>query len=79
MHLIRNLEGKSLLSLPITSMGGALSRHISTETKNFQPMGANMGILPELGERIKDKQAKYAKIAERGLTDFKAVMAEELK
>ncbi|MBQ8902804.1 MAG: FAD-dependent oxidoreductase, partial [Oscillospiraceae bacterium] len=79
MHLIRNLEGKSLLSLPITSMGGALSRHISTETKNFQPMGANMGILPEIGERIKDKQAKYAKIAERGLTDFKAVMAEELK
>ncbi len=79
MHLIRNIEGKPLLSLPLTSMGGALSRHISTETKNFQPMGANMGILPEIGERIKDKQAKYAKIAERGLKDFKAVMAEELK
>lgn len=79
MHLIRSIEGKPLLSLPLTSMGGALSRHISTETKNFQPMGANMGILPEIGERIKDKQAKYAKIAERGLNDFRAVMAEELK
>ncbi len=79
MHLIRSIEGKSLISLPLTSMGGALSRHVSTETKNFQPMGANMGILPEIGERIKDKQAKYAKIAERGLTDFKTVMAEELR
>ena len=79
MHLLRNIEGKPLLSLPLTSMGGALSRHISTETKNFQPMGANMGILPTIPERIKDKQAKYAVIAERGLNDFKLVMSEELR
>lgn len=79
MHLLRNLESKPLLSLPLTSMGGALSRHISTETKNFQPMGANMGILPTISERIKDKQAKYAVIAERGLNDFKLVMSEELR
>lgn len=78
MHLIRRLEGKDLLSLPITSMCGALSRHISTETKNFQPMGANMGILPPISERIKDKQAKYAVIAERGLNDFKAVLSKEV-
>ncbi len=79
MHLIRNIEGKPLLSLPVTSMGGALSRHISTETANFQPMGANMGILPELPQRIKDKQEKYAVIAERGLKDFRTVMADELR
>lgn len=79
MHLIRNIEGKPLLPLPVTSMGGALSKHISSETKNFQPMGANMGILPAIPERIKDKQAKYAVIAQRGLNDFKAVMADELR
>ncbi|MBQ8841862.1 MAG: methylenetetrahydrofolate--tRNA-(uracil(54)-C(5))-methyltransferase (FADH(2)-oxidizing) TrmFO [Ruminiclostridium sp.] len=79
MHLLRNIEGKPLLSLPLTSMGGALSRHISTETKNFQPMGAHMGILPTIPERIKDKQDKYAVIAERGLNDFKLVMSEELR
>ncbi len=79
LHLIRNLEGKGEIIPPETSMSGALSRHISTETKNFQPMGANMGILPTLDVKIKDKQAKYAVIAERGLVDFKAVMAEELR
>lgn len=79
IHLIRNIEGKPVLSLPETSMSGALSRHISTETKNFQPMGANMGILPVIPERIKDKQAKYAVIAERGLKDFRRIMAEELR
>ena len=78
MHLVRSLEGKSALSLPITSMCGALSRYISTETKNFQPMGANMGILPPIAERIKDKQAKYAVIAKRGLDDFKAALSEEI-
>lgn len=79
LHLIRNLEGKNAVLPPETSMSGALSRHISTETKNFQPMGANMGILPSLDDKIKDKQAKYAVIAERGLNDFRAVMAEELR
>ncbi len=79
MHLIRNIEGKPELILPETSMSGALSRHISTETKNFQPMGANMGILPTIPERIKDKQAKYAVIAERGLADFRKIMADELR
>ncbi len=79
LHLIRNLEGKSEILPPETSMSGALSRHISTETKNFQPMGANMGILPSLDMKIKDKQAKYAVIAERGLKDFKEIMAEELR
>ena len=78
MHLVRSLEGKTALSLPITSMCGALSRHISTEIKNFQPMGANMGILPPIAERIKDKQAKYAVIAKRGLDDFKAALSEEI-
>ena len=79
LHLIRGLEGKGEILPPETSMSGALSRHVSTETKNFQPMGANMGILPSLDAKIKDKQAKYAVIAERGLKDFKAVMAEELR
>lgn len=79
MHLIRSIEGKAIILPPETSMCGALSRHISTETKNFQPMGANMGILPAIEERIKDKQAKYAVIAERGLKDFRTIMADELR
>ena len=46
---------------------GALSKYISTENKNFQPMNANFGILPELDEKIKDKKLKYQKLADRAL------------
>ncbi len=60
-------------------MSGALSRHISTETADFQPMGANMGMLPPLEKRIKDKQEKYMIIAQRGIEDFKAALADEIK
>ena len=48
-------------------MIGALSKYISTPNKNFQPMNANFGILPDLGERIKDKKLKYGKLADRAI------------
>ena len=46
---------------------GALANYISTENKKFQPMNANFGILPELEEKIKDKQKRYEKLAQRSL------------
>ena len=49
------------------TMIGALAKYISTSTENFQPMNANFGILPELAEKIKDKRAKYQKLADRAL------------
>ncbi|NLZ46885.1 MAG: methylenetetrahydrofolate--tRNA-(uracil(54)-C(5))-methyltransferase (FADH(2)-oxidizing) TrmFO [Clostridiales bacterium] len=71
LSMARQLLGKEPVSLPKTSMLGALTKYISDETvTNFQPMGSNMGILPELGERIRDKKLKYGKIAQRGLDDF---------
>ena len=52
-------------------MIGAISKYISTENKNFQPMNANFGILPELGEKIKDKKLKYGKLADRAIEALK--------
>ena len=51
------------------TMIGALAKYISTENNKFQPMNANFGILPELGEKIKDKKIKYEKLADRAI-DF---------
>ena len=50
---------------------GALAKYISTENKEFQPMNANFGILPELDEKIKDKKLKYQKMADRSLEKIK--------
>lgn len=56
-------------------MIGALARYISDETvENFQPMGANMGILPDLDIRIRDKQERYQAIAERAVDSLQLIV-----
>ena len=60
------------LILPDYSMMGALLCYICDETvTDFQPMGANFGILPELDVKIKDKRERYGALAERSLSWFK--------
>lgn len=72
ISLAKRLLGEDELVLPDGTMCNALCRHVSTENKDFQPMGANMGILPPLEENIKNKQDRYEKIAARGLERLKA-------
>ena len=55
--------------LPEFTMIGALINYITDESvPDFQPMGANMGILPPLGEEIRDKAMRYQAMADRSLT-----------
>ena len=49
-----------------TTMVGALLNYITTENKDFQPMGSNMGILPPLENHIRDKRERYRAFAVRG-------------
>ncbi|EGC04602.1 methylenetetrahydrofolate--tRNA-(uracil(54)-C(5))-methyltransferase (FADH(2)-oxidizing) TrmFO [Ruminococcus albus] len=77
LSLARQMRGLAPVSLPATTMLGALSKYISSpDTENFQPMGCNMGILPEWDERVKDKKLKYKLLAERGLADLDKLIAE---
>lgn len=77
LNIVRRMEGKSPLILPRETMIGALSRYISDETvENFQPMGANIGILPDIGVRIKDKQQRYQAVADRALDAFETYIKE---
>ena len=71
LNAARYLLGKEPLVLPNTTVTGALARYISDETvTNFQPMGANFGMLPPLTEKIRDKSERYTAIAERGMRDL---------
>lgn len=67
-RLILELEP---LALPTTTMMGALFEFISSASpKHFQPMPPNFGILPELPERIRNKQQRYGAYRDRALTDL---------
>lgn len=75
INLARRLCGEDTIILPQDTMIGALSRYISDETvKNFQPMGANFGVLPPLSEKIRDKQERYMQLAQRGMDSLKAFL-----
>ncbi len=70
----RRIFGEEPISLPKITMLGALSKYISDETvKNFQPMGAAIGIIDPLDERIKDKAERYLKVAERSMEYYKTI------
>ena len=69
----RRILGLEALSLPRETMIGALTAYISDRFNSgkFQPMGANMGILPDIGERIRDKKEKYGVYANRAVAALK--------
>ena len=56
---------------------GALETHISTPTKDFQPMNANFGILAPMPIRIRDKKERYRALAERALETMKTELAKQ--
>ena len=68
INMALRLEGKETLSLPENTMMGALSHYISDPTvTNFQPMGANFGVLEAIEPKIRDKNERYAALSERAL------------
>ncbi len=69
LNMALKLEGEETVILPENTMMGALSNYISDESvKNFQPMGANFGVLDPIEPKIRDKKERYAALSERGLS-----------
>lgn len=77
-NAVRLARGKAPLSLPDVTMIGALSAYISDETvQDFQPMGANFGILPPIEPKIRDKKQRYAAFSERALRALERIRNDE--
>ena len=75
--LARRMLGKSPYILPETTMTGALAAYVSHGgAADFQPMGANMGLLPPPEIRIRGKQERYQAIAEKAVECLKAALHE---
>lgn len=76
INAVNRLWGKAPLILPETTMIGALSHYIASYAgKDFQPMGANFGILPPLSEKIRDKRERYMALSKRALEDLKKAVS----
>lgn len=60
--------------LPQATMLGSLLHYITAEHKDFQPMTANLGILPELASEYRDKKLKGKAYAQRSLTALSAYL-----
>lgn len=77
-NAVRLARGKAPLFLPDVTMIGALSAYISDETvRDFQPMGANFGILPPIEPKIRDKKQRYAAFSERALRALERIRNDE--
>ena len=71
INAVKKLKNEEKIEFSNYTLIGALAKYISNENDKFQPMNANFGIVPELGERIKDKKLKYQKLADRALEHLK--------
>ncbi|ELR99788.1 FADH(2)-oxidizing methylenetetrahydrofolate--tRNA-(uracil(54)-C(5))-methyltransferase TrmFO [Gloeocapsa sp. PCC 73106] len=73
----RLARGLTLLTLPDTTMMGALFNFISSASpKHFQPMPPNFGIFPPLERKIRKKQDRYVGYRDRSLLEIDKLQAE---
>jgi methylenetetrahydrofolate--tRNA-(uracil-5-)-methyltransferase len=71
INIVRLLRGEPLLNPPRTTMMGALLYYIThADPDDFQPMKANMGLLPPLAVRVRGKQKRYGAYAARAKEDM---------
>lgn len=75
LNAVRKANGEPSLLLGENTMLGALTDYISDPSvKNFQPMGANFGILPPIEPKIRDKKERYAALSKRALDELEKVI-----
>jgi len=77
MNAARLVKGLSPLTLPADTMMGALLEYISRHPgKDFQPMNANFGLLPEPEAPVPDRQQRIAAKVERAQQSLRRFLAQ---
>lgn len=70
-YCILNRIKNKIIKFPEDTMLGSLSKYISTENRNYQPMNANFGIIKQLDYNIKEKKERYLQIANKAIEEIK--------
>lgn len=69
INMAKHITGAAPVLFPEKTVIGSMAYYIThTNKKNFQPMNANFGLLPNLDTRIKDKKERYEALADRAIT-----------
>ena len=80
LSLARKLSGQEPVDFTRRTAMGALGHYVSEYAGgDFQPMNVNFGIMEPCEERIRNKQERYTRVAERALSCIKdAITANKL-
>jgi len=71
VNAARYIRGEQLFEMPPETMLGGLCHYIThADAKDFQPMKANFGILPELEERIRGRRLRAEAFARRSKAEL---------
>lgn len=74
INAVKRIKNEDTITLSEMNMIGALAQYISNPSiTDFQPMGANMGILPALSEHIRDKKERAAAYSYRALSELEKI------
>lgn len=77
INAVRAARQKEPFILPRQTMMGALAAYISDDSvKDFQPMGANFGIIPPLEQQVRDKKERHAMLSNRAINILKQKLLE---
>ena len=71
LNAYRTLQGKEYIELPECTMLGALASYLERPNQDFQPMNANFGLLPPLGEHVRDKAHRKQALSDRAIEHMK--------
>ncbi|WP_420319365.1 FADH(2)-oxidizing methylenetetrahydrofolate--tRNA-(uracil(54)-C(5))-methyltransferase TrmFO [Gorillibacterium massiliense] len=78
MNAGRLARGLEPLVFPQETALGSMAHYIThADPQNFQPMNANFGLFPPLGEKIRNKQMKNEKLAHRALDAVRSYAADK--
>ena len=65
--------------LPETTIHGQLARYVSNpDIVDYQPMAANLGLLPPLEKKIRNKQERGEALYQRAIQDLKAFICDKI-
>lgn len=80
INAARFIKNEPAFVPPADTLHGAFCRYVSDKTVNdYQPMGAAIGLLPPLDEKIRDKRQRYGMIADRALNSLRDYIKENEK